>query len=931
MRYDGMLLPALLARFTGTGSGHVQAPVAGPLRTLATSFSNSVSELQLNPIPVRRVASLLSGGAPTFYFQFMGAGTLPDPSVEFLNAADLLAVVPSVVLAAVSQDRVWRDPGAWTRAIANALPDGQEKQDWQAFADTVAQALSGAWPLWLLDHAGQPLDSASIELRSDNQAPTPLDLTPADGSNLLLTYSRSGASTPLWSLTRPRLALSTGSPRVGSVQFAVLEDTSAAIDEVAISPERRHIQIANLERWYAPQSVAASPLLRWSRGNALTVFVNGKEFFDTWFRLAYQARSGGVHMAGWEVFAQAQLTQARDGEVNQPLSLVDLAKTFIGNGAGRFLLSKHYQLDDPGYVTDEAAISVAVFVMALASYAEVKHLEQFHSDLLALVPIAAGLAYGLYKIDDIVRSHGDSIESSLGQFFALPDSANCVRLVSKHPSTWEDNPFHLDSSGQNVFPIDLLKDFLTHYGVFHQKLSALFIPTPGAADDRQTGRHLAFCGGMDFNADRLDDAGHLAPAPFHDVHAQVEGPAARDLMLTFEERWRRETVTADLAFPTPTSLPDAGEVILQFARTYPQPAANATAERILPFAPAGDHTLHDTLLAAIGQARQFIYIEDQYLTPHTEYQDVLRNALDRIDKLIITCPNINDQPLGDVPRSEFVKNLLTWAPAKVRVGFPRRHLTLPDKPSGSDLGRALLVDRLDAGTGVDNVNVVLQPAARVPDPPFWIACEGELMWAYDKGTLPAGRDPGVQKAMLVVRGDNTGLTRAPRPTTFDLTPRSHDAGAPVVIVEFSNIYVHAKLTIIDDVFLSLGSANLNRRGLFHDGELNLFALPQRLRAGGPNPIADLRRRLWAEWLDLPEAIAGPLLVDPVGASALFDRPLLAGTRHIPFDVGQPHAPSAVNGTMGLLVAAIAPALAVPGNLQSFYDIVVDPTTGTRTP
>jgi hypothetical protein len=58
--------------------------------------------------------------------------------------------------------------------------------------------------------------------------------------------------------------------------------------------------------------------------------------------------------------------------------------------------------------------------------------------------------------------------------------------------------------------------------------------------------------------------------------------------------------------------------------------------------------------------------------------------------------------------------------------------------------------------------------------------------------------------------------------------------------------------------------------------------------------------------------------------------VLAGTRHVLFDTGQPHAPFAVKGIMGLLLA-IAPALAVPGNLQSFYDIVVDPTTGTRTP
>ena len=53
------------------------------------------------------------------------------------------------------------------------------------------------------------------------------------------------------------------------------------------------------------------------------------------------------------------------------------------------------------------------------------------------------------------------------------------------------------------------------------------------------------------------------------------------------------------------------------------------------------------------------------------------------------------------------------------------------------------------------------------------------------------------------------------------------------MVDFSSIYVHAKLMVVDDVFLSLGSANLDRRGFFYDGEINAFTIPAAV--GAPRP------------------------------------------------------------------------------------------------
>ena len=57
------------------------------------------------------------------------------------------------------------------------------------------------------------------------------------------------------------------------------------------------------------------------------------------------------------------------------------------------------------------------------------------------------------------------------------------------------------------------------------------------------------------------------------------------------------------------------------------------------------------------------------------------------------------------------------------------------------------------------------------------------------------------------------------------------------------IYVHAKIAIVDDLWSTVGSANLNNRGMRDDTEMNVAALDSELARG-------LRMLLWAEHLEL---------------------------------------------------------------------------------
>jgi phosphatidylserine/phosphatidylglycerophosphate/cardiolipin synthase-like enzyme len=64
------------------------------------------------------------------------------------------------------------------------------------------------------------------------------------------------------------------------------------------------------------------------------------------------------------------------------------------------------------------------------------------------------------------------------------------------------------------------------------------------------------------------------------------------------------------------------------------------------------------------------------------------------------------------------------------------------------------------------------------------------------------------------------------------------------------LYVHAKVGIVDDEWLTVGSANLNDHSLFNDTEMNVVSCD-------PALARDARVRLWSEHLELPPgAVSG---------------------------------------------------------------------------
>jgi phosphatidylserine/phosphatidylglycerophosphate/cardiolipin synthase-like enzyme len=156
-------------------------------------------------------------------------------------------------------------------------------------------------------------------------------------------------------------------------------------------------------------------------------------------------------------------------------------------------------------------------------------------------------------------------------------------------------------------------------------------------------RDIAYVGGIDLAHSRRDDRDHdgdpqaldnmpeeYGPTPpWHDIQAAISGPAVHDVETTFRERWEDPTTLSRSPIilirdrlrgldTTPDPLPPqapppppvpGGTHIVQLLRTYP----DLRGGRDYAFAEGGERSVARGYSKAVQQARQLIYVEDQYV------------------------------------------------------------------------------------------------------------------------------------------------------------------------------------------------------------------------------------------------------------------------------------------------------------------------------
>ena len=167
------------------------------------------------------------------------------------------------------------------------------------------------------------------------------------------------------------------------------------------------------------------------------------------------------------------------------------------------------------------------------------------------------------------------------------------------------------------------------------------------------------------------------------------------------------------------------------------------------------------------------------------------------------------------------------------------------------VGRTVLQD--DIGAGALQIRVV--DGIRVPDPPCWAWISGELVLV-----TAVDRDMALGHGTLTVERGTQARHLA------DSWARNHEAGTPVTFARSDDVFIHSKLVLVDDMFASIGSANMNRRSMFHDGEISAQVVPGRLRAALPTRCATFVAGCGPTTLGSPPTRALLHLSDPLRRS-----------------------------------------------------------------
>ncbi len=676
MRYGGYSFRGVQA--ARDPAAKVFVPASGILGREVGEAGGVFVEVQVNPFPIRQIVTALPWGVPTFYLVFDAGAVL-----TFDAGNTELSTVNVVTIAMAGQDRIVRDPALWASQILEAIPGDSDKLEWQPFVTALENGINAlpSAPVLLLDHKGDPRRNGIVDIvfgPPGSETVHRAALEPADGGDLQKTVKRMNEDDAmpienLWeSETSFRLRPDSSDPNPESdFQLVRLEDGTTAGDEITVTPAQRHISFTNLHDWFAEQlAIHVDPtqpvIERYTRDNRLTPLVNGPAFFDDLFRQlhAVDGSGQGLHLTGgFSLFPDEELFTRSDADhPTLPLTIREAAEQIgAAGGACRFLSGQFIQIEPDEIVSDFEiwAFYFLAFTVVLLNRVNLL-LSLVRTDFAGGVALLILLLYINHAlVSYLVIEDGRPVEPMKDAVNRLNDpTIDSINLFSPYPATVEDNP---ELHSLEDFPFDVIFDVIRHFGFYHQKFAIV----------RNIEGYLGYCGGIDLNPNRLDDANHLGASPYHDVHAKVEGPAVSDLTLTFEQRWdqEQERLHPDpndrelLAFVTPavTDLeipPIELETpsIVQVARTYFAPA---DPFRGLKAAPDGDSAIFRTTLAAIRSAREYIYLEDQYFTPPDSYTDALCEKVKKkeIRKLIISIPTVTDQPFGEINRSDAISRL----------------------------------------------------------------------------------------------------------------------------------------------------------------------------------------------------------------------------------------------------------------------------------
>ncbi|CAN6681205.1 unnamed protein product [Malus baccata var. baccata] len=452
----------------------------------------------------------------------------------------------------------------------------------------------------------------------------------------------------------------------------------------------------------------------------------------------------------------------------------------------------------------------------------------------------------LLKRDGVMATHDEDTES-----YFHNTAVHCV-LCPRNP----DN-------GNSIVKDLQVSTMFTH----HQKIVVVDseLPNGGGLEKR---RIVSFIGGIDLCDGRYDTPSHPIfrtldtthkndlhqpnfggasftkggpREPWHDIHCQLEGPIAWDVLFNFEQRWRKqggkdllvELRELDDTFipPSPVMSPqDHDTWNVQLFRSIDGGAAFGFPDSSEDAARAGlvtgkdhvvDRSIQDAYINAIRRAKSFIYIENQYFLGSSFgwHSDYVTLKVEEVGALHL------------IPKELSLKIV-----SKIEAGERFTvYIVMPMWPEGipeSQTAQAMLHwQRMTMDMMYRDIVQTLKVKGIEANPKDYLAffCLGN----HEK-KLPGEYEPPEKPE------HGSDYSRAQQARRF-------------------MIYVHAKVMIVDDEYIIIGSANINQRSMdgARDSEIAMGAYqPYHLSTGKParGQIHGLRMSLWYEHLGLLDDI-----------------------------------------------------------------------------
>lgn len=441
---------------------------------------------------------------------------------------------------------------------------------------------------------------------------------------------------------------------------------------------------------------------------------------------------------------------------------------------------------------------------------------------------------GLLKRDGLMATH----DEETSHFFDGSD-VNCV-LCPRNP----DN-------GQSFVQDLQISTMFTH----HQKIVVVDSPLPGDSERR---RIVSFVGGIDLCDGRYDtqfhslfrtlDSVHHADfhqpnfpggaidkggprEPWHDIHSKLEGSVAWDVLYNFEQRWRKQGQKdlllplrqfSEIIPPSPVTYEDDRETWnVQVFRSIDGGAAFGFPETPEDAARSGlvsgkdniiDRSIQDAYINAIRRAKDFIYIENQYFLGSSYGWKP------------------DDIKVEDIGALHLIpKELSLKIVSKIEAGEPFRvYIVVPMWPEG------------------------LPESASVQAILDWQRRTMEMMYADIVQALRAKQiyDANPKDYLTFFCLANREVKKNGEYIPKEEPEEDSDYKRAQENRRFM-IYVHAKMMIVDDEYIIIGSANINQRSMdgSRDSEIAMGAYqPFHLAVNEParGQIHGFRMALWYE-------------------------------------------------------------------------------------